>query len=216
LQEIDKELMMQSIKYSVIAVIFISFLLPNVSFAQEKTDDFEEGFLKKLRQRIETPQEDRESITSKDKKSDNELVRLMKYQAEAKNPGMAALLGGTIGFGVGHYYVGGNWSSGVNLYCSGEIGCLIAIGIGAVVKEPVYEEVEDTWKEEKVKVGEETPTGAKLALLGGLVGFAILRLSEPFSAYDTAVEHNKKLLDKYDISLSLSKMDRSFRLTYRF
>jgi len=66
------------------------------------------------------------------------------------------------------------------------------------------------------KVGEEITAGGYVIMFGGVVGFAILRIIEPFRAYSKAVQYNQRLLDKYDINLSLSNMDRGFRLTYRF
>jgi len=192
----------------VIATISIVFLLPNVLFAQ-KEDNWEEQFFKKLREPAGKTNIKKFSQEI-DRTQEDELVRLMKYQAEAKKPGMAALLGGIMGLGLGHYYVSGNW---VQFYCIGEIISLTMIVIGANVKEPIYEY---NWVTAEEKVGEEITAGGYVIMFGGVVGFAILRIIEPFRAYSKAVQYNQRLLDKYDINLSLSNMDRGFRLTYRF
>lgn len=151
---------MQSVKYSVIVFICVSLFLSNVAFAREKDNELSE--LLKYQ------------------------TNLMKYQAEAKDPGMAALLG-IFGFGLGHYYV----SRKDNFYTGGEIASL-TLAIGGTVRND------------------------KNSKLIGAAILAILRIIEPFSAYNSAVQYNKKLLDKYDIDLSLSTLDKGFRLTYRF
>ena len=131
---------------------------------------------------------------------DDELVRLMKYQLEAKDPGMAALLGVIGPPSLGHYYAGARNRGKV-------FGTFYVLGIGAIVvgsqlKEPVYEEGKYSWELEKTGEGL-SPEGAVLIFIGSATLLAT-KIIEPFDAYKSALKYNAELLKVYRLNLALT------------
>lgn len=139
---------------------------------------------------------------------DDELIRLTKYQLEAKKPGIAALLGVISPIpGLGHYYAGE--VSGLK-----RILLPYAAGIGAIVIGfTFFREKEEDWLYEEEE--ELSLAGATLVLTGLIIVLAT-KIVEPFDAYDCAVKYNAKLLKKYNLNLATRRANSTFALTYRF
>ena len=127
---------------------------------------------------------------------DDELVRLTKYQLEAKDPGIAALLGVISPLpGLGHLYAGAE-DRAVSFIVP------YVLGIGAIVA-VLYPETELS------------PEGAVVILIGSIT-VLVTKIIEPFDAHKSAVKYNAKLLEKYKLDLSFRKTDKAIAVTCRF
>jgi len=148
---------------------------------------------------------------------DDELVRLMKYQLEAKDTGIATLIAVSSPLpGIAHYYVGA-WDEGQRFLCY-YLG-LITLGVaGLNWKDPIYTEVEGeySWETKTVKTGEELSTEGAIMALICFSGALIVKVIEPFDVYKRAVEYNKKLLEKYKLNFAIRKTNNTFTVTYCF
>lgn len=134
----------------------------------------------------------------------DELMRLTKYQLEAKDPGMAALLGVISPLpGLGHYYAGA-WDRAEYFIAPYVLG-IGAIAVGSQLKEPL-----------EMGYSEELSSGGALVILIGLTTVLVVKIIEPFDAHKSAVKYNAKLLEKYKLDLSFRKTDKAIAVAYRF
>jgi hypothetical protein len=124
----------------------------------------------------------------------------MKYQLEAKDPGIAVLIAISSPLtGLAHYYAGA-WDKGQS-YLVMYLG-LITLGVaGLTMKNPIYTEVEGkySWETETVETAEELSTRGAIMAFIGFGGALIVKLGESFDVYKRAGEYNTKLLEKFDV-----------------